>query len=201
METIESILRDTTAAYIRENVIRGRTDLAIIESDLMAMITAACMSHNSMCRYSGRPRITVPKRLDFQQTAQILCAAIHVRMIRAPGAKKPELMIWDGRIYKPDPRAVRLAALVLNGRLSKTELNKVVERMELLAEPAEPYSGDVFVAYENGILATKTGPYSPFEGHMLYVTEGRLYPFTPELIFLSVRPEQWEPEKASGKEE
>lgn len=186
METIESIVQSAMAICLAK-IEKGDTDFVRMEQDIMAAVTTRCENENQSrralsgygwSRTEAMPRITVPKRLDVMQVAQVLCKAMYVKAVRPEDGGKPELAVWDGCIYVRDTRRIKLNALKLNSKLSKTALNSVEERMLLLLEPVEPYSGTRYETYENGIFDTESGT---------------LMELTPDIVFLSAKPERWEP--------
>ena len=177
METIEKILREVTEQYIADHVKKGNTDLTKLETEIMQLFKMRCMNANMYARKRD-PKLQIPQRLDFARIAQILCAALYVKAVTPPNAKKPELMLWDGRIYAPDKKTIRLKAIELNSCLTDTALQRVENRMLLLADTAEPYTGKQYIAYRNGILDTESG---------------ELKPFDPDIVFLSFKNKELTP--------
>lgn len=177
METIEKILREVTEQCIEKHVERGNTDLKNLETEIMGLLKIRCVIANRVVT-KGDPKLQIPQRLDFPRIAQILCAALYVKAVTVPNAKKPELMLWDGRIYAPDQKAIRLKALELNSCLTDTALQRIENRMLLLADQAEPYAGKQYIAYKNGILDTESG---------------ELKPFDPDIVFLSFKNKELTP--------
>ena len=112
----------------------------------------------------------MPKYLDFGQIAEILNAAMTIRVITDGDSEMRLLGVYNGQIYDTNLRTLHMAATKLNGRMSRRDLDEMVARLMLICDEVQVNQNRDLIAVNNGIFDFK---------------KKKLIDFSPDLVFLS----------------
>ncbi len=177
MITLQQVLQEETSQFIAADLPNfiasdGSIDYANVEISLMQRIQVRIMNANQAIQQSqkGASRLTMPKYLDFGQIAEILNAAMTIRVITDGDSEMRLLGVYNGQIYDTNLRTLHMAATKLNGRMSRRDLDEMVARLMLICDEVQVNQNRDLIAVNNGIFDFK---------------KKKLIDFSPDLVFLS----------------
>ena len=188
METLQRIISEETQNYVATLQV-GDDDYLRIEEELMKKIKIRITQANQIMG-KGDSRLQMPKYLEFSEIAEILKATMIIKVLVDGDNEETQLLgIYDGEIYNTDKNPINKAAIALNHKLSKHDMDELINRLLLICDRVQINKDQDLIAVGNGIFDYKRKVLLPFSEDYVFLSKS-IVNFNPNAA-LKTFPDNW----------